>query len=271
MKECLIKVLALIIPMIAVYAGVKAYAQATMYESYNGVSVGGSGIGGVKGIISITSPKISATGLSGHRDYMVYVYLYNGAQQKEGTIGAGWIAWKDSNNNGTVKKASLVYINDPRYLASIHNIGLDVSSRLTIEAVVTKIVIGGNCWIASTYGQTYNWCFDSTLNKGLAAASIGGSRESYSANVRDMPGLFDQLKAYDKNITNGDPWQYFSKFGNYKCNTTGNYVLDKSAKYSNAPGNNQIDKVGTGPSLYYRDDCSNDSSVWTPYHRPGEP
>ena len=111
----------------------------------------------------------------------------------------------------------------------------------------------------------------STLNKGLAAASIGGSRESYSANVRDMPGLFDQLKAYDKNITNSDPWQYFSKFGNYKCNTTGNYVLEKLAKHSNAPGDNKIDKVGIGPSLYYRDDCSNDSSVWTPYHRPGEP
>jgi hypothetical protein len=172
MKEYLIKALALIIPMIAVYAGVKAFAAATMYESYNAISVGGSGIGGVQGKISITSPKISTTDLRGHRDYMVYVYLYEGTTGKEGTIGAGWIAWKDSN--GIVKKASLVYVNDQRYTASVHNIGLSVSSVSTIDAVVTQDSSSGNCWTASTYGQVYPWCFDSELNKGFAAANIGG-------------------------------------------------------------------------------------------------
>jgi hypothetical protein len=85
-----------------------------------------------------------------------------------------------------------------------------------------------------------------------------------------MPGLFDQLQAYDKNDTS-NPWKYFSMFSNYKCDTTGSYVLDKLAKYNNALGNNQIDKVGTGPSLYYTDDCTYDDSVWTSYHNPGEP
>jgi hypothetical protein len=268
MKERLIKVLALTIPMIAVYAGVKAFAAATMYELYNAISVGGSGIGGVQGKISITSPKISTTDFRGHRDYMVYVYLQEGTTGKVGTIGAGWIAWKNSND--IVRKASLVYVNDQRYTASVHNITLSVSSLSTIDAVVTQDSSSGNCWTASTYGQVYSWCFESELNKGTAAASIGGSRESYKANESDMPGLFDQLKAYDKNDTR-NPWKYFSMFSNYKCNTTGSYVLDKLAKYSNAPGNNQIDKVGTGPSLYYTNDCTYSSSVWSPYHRPGEP
>ncbi len=271
MKGRLIKVIAVTIPMLAVCASVEA---ATMYESSNGVSVGGSGVGGVHGVISITSPKINTANLQGHRDYMVYVYLQDGDAANSATIGAGWIAWKEIiNNNGRIieimRKASLVYINEEdRFPAAVHNIRLDVSSTSSITADITQNTSNRNCWIATTYGQTYNWCFDPKFTKGFAAASIGGSRESYTRNVSDMPGRFDILMFYDNN---SGSWKYFSQSGNYKCNTTGGYVLDHLAKYSNAPGNNQIDKVGIGPSLYYTDDCSYDSSVWSPYHAPGEP
>lgn len=75
-------------------------------------------------------------------------------------------------------------------------------------------------------------------------------------NVSDMPGVFDLLRFYDNNISK---WKYFSESGNYKCNTTGGYVLDHLATYTQS--SNKIDKVGTGPSLYYADDCPYDDSV----------
>lgn len=139
-----------------------------MYESSNGVSVGGSGIGGVQGKISITSPKINATGLSGHRDYMLYIRVQDSRAAQDGTIGAGWIAWKDSNN--ITRKASLVYVNDDRYRAAVHNIKTSVSSLSTIDVTVTQNSRSKNCWRASTYGQIYNWCFDTSLTKPFAAA-----------------------------------------------------------------------------------------------------
>lgn len=206
----------------------------------------------------ITSPYISTQGFAGHRDYMVYVYLVN--KDKKGTIGAGWLAYKDSSN--IIRKLSLVYVGDSRYPAAVHNLTVDVSSQTWIDATVRQNAVNSNCWTASTYGQTYNWCFDPKLTNGTAAGSNARSKELYSVGVSDMPGLFDQLKFYDWNIRD---WRYFSESNNYKCSSTGGYVLDWLAKYSNAPGNAQIDKVGIGPRTYTTDECTNDQDIWIPY------
>ncbi len=258
MKEDLIKV-AVISIIMAVVSAVTAHAVS--YDSSNAVSIGYPGVGGVTGKISITSPYISAQGFTdGHRDYMVYVYLVNSNTGKVGTIGAGWLAYKDSSN--IIRKLSLVYVGDSRYPAAVHNLTVDVSSRTSINATVRQNAVNSNCWSASTYGQTYNWCFDSSLTNGTAAGSNARSKELYRGGVSDMPGLFDQLKFYDWNIRG---WKFFSESNNYKCSSTGGYVLDWLAKYSNASGNAQIDKVGTGPRTYTTDDCSNDQDTWRPY------
>jgi hypothetical protein len=136
MKKNLIKItVVVIISMIAISASVEAI---TTYESYNAISVGGKGIGGVEGIISITSPKINAKDLKGHKDYMVYIYLQDQISNTRGSIGAGWIAYKDNTN--TMKKASLVYVNDRDLGVAMHDIVLDVSSRSTISPYIVKIL-----------------------------------------------------------------------------------------------------------------------------------
>ncbi|GBC72721.1 hypothetical protein HRbin04_00112 [archaeon HR04] len=261
MREDLIKTAVISIIMAAVTAASVVTAHAVSYDSSNGVSTGYPGVGGAKGRIMITSPYISAQGFTaGHRDYMVYVYLVN--REKVGTIGAGWLAYKDSSN--IIRKLSLVYVGDSRYPAAVHNLTVDVSSQTWIDATVRQNEVNSNCWSASTYGQTYNWCFDPILTNGIAAGSNARSKELYSRGVSDMPGLFDQLKFYDWNRSG---WRYFSESNNYKCLSIGGYVLDWLAKYSNAPGNAQIDKVGTGPRTYTTDDCTDnlDTDAWRPY------
>ncbi|MCS7141576.1 MAG: hypothetical protein NZ888_05265 [Candidatus Nitrosocaldus sp.] len=245
----------------AVVAGGMVTVHAVSYDSSNAVSTG-SPVGGAQGTISITSPYINTQGFNGHRDYMVYVYLVASTREgdKVGTIGAGWFAYKDSSN--TIRKLSLVYVGDSRYPAAVHNLTVDVSSRTSINATVRQNALNSNCWTASSYGQTYNWCFDPLLTRGTAAGSVARAKELYVQGVSDMPGLFDQLKFYDWNIRD---WRFLSTSDNYKCSSTGGYVLDMLAKYSDAPGNRLVDKVGTGPRLYNTDDCSNDQDTWRPY------
>ncbi len=247
MKESLIKVLALIIPMIAVYAGAEVLAY--YYESYNAI---GANVGGVKGTISITSPYIDKQGFGassnyGNKDYIVYVLVTN--DRNDGTIGAGWIAYKDANN--IIRKHSLVYIYDQRYPVPLYDIRTDVSSATSIATEVRQNS-NENCWTATTYGYSRNWCFESTYNKGYVAGSVAQSPQEYIRNRSDMPGLFDQLQFYNKNV---NEWRNFSTVLNNKCNSNGAYVLDYLVS---------INRVGTGPRTYTTDDCAADTTVWSP-------
>lgn len=260
MKDRLIKVIA-VSTIVMLIGTLPIYS----YKSYNAVA-SKPGIDATRGTIQVTSPYINATELNGHKDYIVYVYgwdIYN----NYGSIDAGWIAWKTINDRGEIvtKKASLVYIADSRYPGAIHNIRLDVSSQTSISVNVSQ-GSSDNCWIAATYGQTYNWCFASSITTAQVAGSAGGSKELYTAGVSDMPGLFDQLQYSRQNESS---YRYFSDSAmtGYKCNNDGGYVLDMLAKYSNNQYGSPIDKVGTGPRTYYTDDCKIDQGAWSPFRK----
>lgn len=261
MKDILIKVIA-VSTIVMLIGTLPIYS----YESYNAVTTN-TGIDATRGTIKVTSPYINATELNGHKDYIVYVYGWD-RDTNYGSIGAGWIAWKtiDSNTGTTViKKTSLVYISDSRYPSAIHNITLDVSSQTSIEVYISQ-GSSSNCWIAATYGQTYNWCFASSITTAQVAGSAGGSKELYTAGVSDMPGLFDQLQYSRQNESS---YRYFSDSATtgYKCNNDGGYVLDMLAKYSNNQYGSPIDKVGTGPRTYYTDDCKINQDAWSPFRK----
>jgi hypothetical protein len=179
---------------------------------------------------------------------MVYVLVTN--NDRDGTIGAGWIAFKDSNSNVT-RKYSLVYIFDQRYADPTYSIQTNVSSATAISIQVRQNS-NGNCWAATSYAHSINWCFESGYNRAYVAGSVAQSPQEYIRDKSDMPGLFDQLQFYNNNA-NG--WSDFSTITNNKCNSNGRYVLDYLVS---------INRVGTGPRTYTTDDCASDTTVWSP-------
>lgn len=233
-------------------------AYANQNEAYEGVLTNTGFQIGVGGGITVKDPKVSPTGFTNHRDYMVYI---NDASVS-GTVGAGYYT-----QDGTNFWSLIYYYPVGGY--PTHDLFNTLSRNTNISASVLEQNDNPNsgCWIASSpSASSYETiCFSSSVSGASNVGMIARTFSSYTAS-NDLYGYIYNLQAKYKTGSGTIGWESFQTAGtvpgNYKCwstksGTSSGYVLSYQTNENT---------IGTGPRTYTTDSCTSYvSAVYQPY------